>query len=168
MQQPIARHRYHVRRRFGRAQDADITDPYRKAKKPSGPALCPECGAVFQDGRWHWRDAPGQAESATCPACVRIRDNYPAGELRLSGSFVVEHRAELMAVAQHNEAEEKIDHPLNRIINIVDDGDAIVVTTTDIHLPRRIGQAMRRAYHGKLDIHYDPGADFIRVNWARD
>jgi hypothetical protein len=46
--------------------------------------------------------------------------------------------------------------------------DAIVVRTTDIHLPRRIGEALRHAYRGELDFHYDEEAYFIRVRWTRD
>jgi hypothetical protein len=33
-----------------------------------------------------------------------------------------------------------------------------VVTTTDIHLPRRVGHALEHAYKGKLDVHYSEGA----------
>ena len=37
------------------------------------------------------------------------------------------------------DAREKREHPLNRIMAIEREGDALVVKTTDIHLPRRIG-----------------------------
>lgn len=29
-----------------------------------------------------------------------------------------------------------------------------MITITDIHLSRRIGEAVRHAYHGKLELHY--------------
>ncbi|MDF2781538.1 MAG: ATPase, partial [Geminicoccaceae bacterium] len=32
---------------------------------------------------------------------------------------------------------------------------ALVVRTTDIHLPRRIGEALHHAYRGELDFHYE-------------
>ena len=41
-----------------------------------------------------------------------------------------------------------------------------IITTTDIHLPRRIGQALHSAYKGSLDVHYDEEGYFIRVHWS--
>lgn len=165
MQMPVATRRYQGRRRFGRAQNPDVQDPYGRSDKHSGPAVCPDCGAVLKEGRWQWLSPPPEADLLKCQACRRIQDDYPAGELRLIGPFPSRQRLELEALARHHEAEEKQDHPLNRIMNVVDEGDAIVITTTDIHLPRRIGQAVRRAYHGKLDVHYDPSAYFVRAIW---
>jgi hypothetical protein len=42
-----------------------------------------------------------------------------------------------------------------------------VIKTTDVHLPRRIGDAMHRAFHGNLELKYDEGNYFVRVNWER-
>jgi len=165
MQKHLSSRRYQLRRRFGRAQTPDIQDPYRHPGKHSGPAFCPDCGAVLEDGRWQWSSPPPEADSVRCQACHRIQDNYPAGELRLVGHFSSQQRLELEALARHQEAEEKQDHPLNRIMKILNEGDAIVITTTDIHLPRRIGQAVRRAYHGSLDVHRDDGGYFVRAIW---
>lgn len=44
----------------------------------------------------------------------------------------------------------------------------MVVTTTDVHLPRRIGEALHHAYAGDLDFHYDKDAYYVRVAWKRD
>jgi hypothetical protein len=41
----------------------------------------------------------------------------------------------------------------------------LVISTTDTHLPRRIGEALKHAYHGELQLHYDRNEDFVRVNW---
>lgn len=168
MKQPVAKKGYQVRRRFGRAQGTSIDDPYRQTKKPSEPAVCPDCGAVFHGGHWRWMDRPADAELVTCQACHRMRDKYPAGEVTLSGAFVQEHRDELLAVARHNEAAENKEHPLNRIMAIDEDGKAIVIRTTDIHLPRRIGEALHHAYQGKLDIDYEPGNYFVKIGWMRN
>ena len=51
---------------------------------------------------------------------------------------------------------------------IEEQGDAIVVRTTDIHLPRRIGEALQHAYHGELDFRYEEETYFLRVHWTRD
>ena len=46
-------------------------------------------------------------------------------------------------------------------------GTDIVVTTTDIHLPRRIGHALEAAWDGELTTHYDEAGYFARVRWER-
>ncbi len=43
----------------------------------------------------------------------------------------------------------------------------ITITTTDIHLPRRIGHALEDAWHGELKVHYDEAGHFTRVLWDR-
>jgi hypothetical protein len=53
-------------------------------------------------------------------------------------------------------------------MDIAEQDDAIVVQTTDIHLPRRIGEALNHAYRGELDFHYEEEAYSIRVKWTRD
>ena len=64
--------------------------------------------------------------------------------------------------------EQNAEHPLSRVMDIVESGDKTVVTTTDIHLPRRIGHALEHAFKGKLDVHYNEEEYFVRVQWRRD
>lgn len=156
------------RRRWGRAQLDVPQDPYKPIKKPHEPTVCPQCGAVYHDGRWHWSAQPAGASQELCQACHRINDHYPAGIVTLSGPLVAEHKAEMIRLARNQEEVEKREHPLNRIIDIEEAADKIVINTTDIHLPRRIGEAQKRAWHGKTDFSYDQDGYFVRVNWHRE
>lgn len=142
-------------------------DTYKATRKPQGTTACPQCGAVFQKGRWAWTAKPPKARAAVCPACQRIKDRYPAGELTVDGPFYAAHRAEVLAVARHAEAVEKAEHPLARIMGVQDQGEGIVVLTTDMHLARRIGEALRHAYQGELAIQYKDGQQFLRAKWTR-
>ena len=73
---------------------------------------------------------------------------------------------EIIRLARHQEDAEKREHPLNGIIGIEQEDKAIVITTTDIHLPRRIGAAVKRAIHGRLEADFDDAGYFMRVSWT--
>jgi hypothetical protein len=85
----------------------------------------------------------------------------------LRGDFAREHKDEMISLARHQEAAEKKEHPLNRIISIEDDARGIMINTTDIHLPRRIGEAVTRAFHGEIEDHFEKDGYFVRVTWTR-
>lgn len=146
-----------------------VHDPYKTRLKLPEPTVCPECGAVFHKGRWQWAEiTPMDAHEEMCQACHRTRDKYPAGTLTLTGGFVKEHKDEILHLARNQEELEKGEHPLHRIMDIEEEPGRIVVSTTDIHLPRRIGEALHKAYEGELDFRYEEEAYFLRVNWTRE
>jgi hypothetical protein len=43
-----------------------------------------------------------------------------------------------------------------------------MINTTDIHLPRRIGEAVRRAFHGEIEENFEDDGYFVRVTWMRE
>ena len=144
-------------------------DPYKARGKLQDPTVCARCMAVFSHGRWRWTKEPlPGAHWDVCPACQRIADNYPAGELTLSGTFLKEHGQEITRLACNTEKLESHEHPLQRIIAIDSRDGTIVITTTDVHLPRRIGHAIVDAYKGELDTHYNEAEYFVRITWRRD
>jgi len=155
-------------RRAGRAQDPPITDPYRHDKKLHEPTVCPQCGAVYLAGRWQWAARPAAAEEELCPACHRIKDRMPAGVVTLMGGFLVQHRGEILDIVHRQEEIEKAEHPFNRIMTIEEAGGQIVVNTTDIHLPRRIAEALKSAFDGEAHFTYDEDGYFLRADWRRD
>ena len=153
------------RRIAGRAQQDHIRDPYQQQRKLEEPTACRECGAVYHRGRWQWGPKPTGAHEDLCPACRRIRDRLPAGILTLHGEFALQHEQEITGLARNEEAAEKGEHPLNRVAGIERTDAGLVITTTDIHLPRRIGEALKRAYRGTLKTHFDETGYFFRGDW---
>jgi hypothetical protein len=146
-----------------------IHDPYRAGEKLREATRCPQCGVRYKNGRWTWPKTQTFAlKSRRCPACRRINDRYPAGEVVLSGLFLDGHRAEVLSRARNIEETERSEHPLHRIIAVEQRGPATVITTTDIHLPHRIGHALQNAWGGKLKTHYDLEGYFTRVQWERN
>ena len=143
-------------------------DPYL-ALRPSGAAVCPQCGVYYQDGNWTWKaQPPHAAQSVECPACRRIADNAPAGTVKLSGDFLHEHQEEILSLIKHTEAMEKADHALERLLNVHADDDGMEVTTTGMHLANRLGHALNAAYKGRSHYHYSDDETHVSIAWHRD
>jgi len=142
-------------------------DSYKPRRKSMSPRVCPGCKALFQDGRWHWAEAPSSTIEQTCPACQRIHDDFPAGYVTIQGAFLTTHRDEILHLVRNHEAHEKAEHPLQRIMKVADTAEGMLITTTDVHLARGIGEALHHACQGKLDYHYNAEQTLLRVQWER-
>jgi hypothetical protein len=153
--------------RHPEALDELIHDPYHEREKLSDPSVCSDCGAVYEQGRWQWLTPPAEARQVRCAACRRIREKLPAGYVSIEGEFAREHRDEVVNLARNLEACEKEEHPLQRIMAIEEQGDKLMITTTDIHLARYIGEALEKAYKGELDFQYDKEEYLLQVHWRR-
>ena len=144
----------------------NVHDSYKSKGKLSEPAGCMDCGAVFRDGHWQWMTMPEGARMTCCPACQRMRDHYPAGYVSLGGDFFAAHEQEIMQLVRHHEEQERAMRPMQRIMSVDATRDGSMITTTDIHLARGIGEALRRAYRGDLKFRYNPAQNLLRVNWV--
>jgi hypothetical protein len=157
------------RSRFGNPRlTEEVHDPYRAQAKTRGPRRCPDCGATCIGGRWRWVTLMPRPAALQCPACRRVHDRYPAGEIIIRGTFTMSHAEEILRLVQHVAKAESRDHPLHRLMDVRRSGDAVEITTTDVHLPRRIGHALEHAWHGKLATHYDEQGYYARVIWERN
>ncbi len=143
-------------------------DTYKEDKKWPEPTVCTQCNGVYLEGRWTWYEPPVKANKVVCPACQRIADNYPAGHLELKGSFFKKHQEEMLNLIRNEEEQEKGEHPLERIMDITEEDENTLITTTGIHIARRIGEALARAYQGDLSFTYGDGEKTIRVFWSRE
>jgi NMD protein affecting ribosome stability and mRNA decay len=103
-----------------------------------------------------------------CPACRRIKEELPASVVTLRGDLAREHKEEMIHLARHQEEAEKKEHPLNRIISIEEDAQGIIINPTDIHLPRGIGEAVKRAFNGAIEDRFEKDGYFVRVTWTRE
>lgn len=153
--------------RVDRMRVKESKDPYELTEKLPGGATCRECSAVVQEGRWVW-SGPARGDVLTvCPACRRTMDDYPAGYLMLEGPFFEENRKEIMNLVRNVGAAEKGEHPLERVMAVRRQGKATLITTTGIHLARRLGNSLKRSYQGDLQVQYEEGARQVRINWTR-
>lgn len=158
-----------VTARSSRLTHDRVADPYKRTAKPVQPAACPRCGAVFLKGRWQWATRmPARAAREVCQACLRTEDDYPAGIMTVRGTYARAHLPEILALARNAEKAENATRPMHRIMGIEERRDRVVIKTTDVHLPGRIGRALVRSFKGELGLKYDRGAYFVRADWTRE
>ena len=94
-------------------------DPYYSRVKLREATSCPQCGVRYRNGRW---TMPAMKVTAfkrqLCPACRRINDRYPAGELIVNGASLGKDKKEITSRIRNVEAAERAEHPLHRIMDI--------------------------------------------------
>jgi hypothetical protein len=87
--------------------------------------------------------------------------------LTLRGEFLALHEEEIMNLVHNHEKQERAMHPLKRIMAIEKMDDSRVITFTDAHLARGIGEMIHNAYGGELNYQYTKDDVVLRVNWSR-
>lgn len=146
------------------------SDPYLQRQKVTEPSTCPDCQASFHDGRWTWDPPIPDAASHRCPACERIRDQVPAGELTLSGAFLSLHAEEVMRLVNNTELRIRSEHPLERLMNTSGDPTTgeVVLRFTGIHATHGVGAALEKAFGGELTAPYPDAGSPMHASWRRD
>jgi NMD protein affecting ribosome stability and mRNA decay len=80
-------------------------------KAPKGPVMCRKCKAVYAKKRWFidGGEARKLAEASgtnkiLCPACQKIRDDYPEGIVTLKWTDLREREGEIRGLIANVEA----------------------------------------------------------------
>ena len=128
---------------------------------------CPLCGAAYRAGRWKWEAAPDDAIEEPCPACNRIRNDQPGGQVLLKGQFSEARCNDLLQLLKRTEEHEKAEHPLERTMSITPMDGSLLVATTGRHLARCIGEALYASYSGQVEYHYRESDGMVQVVWSR-
>jgi NMD protein affecting ribosome stability and mRNA decay len=147
-------------------------DPYAMLKAPKGPAICRKCLAIYADKRWHFDkvQAPKLAVSPrtkklVCPACQKIKDDYPEGIVTLTWSDLREHEPEIRGLIANVETRAASVNLLDRVMKIVRRKNDLEIQTTSDRLAQRIGRALVRSYKGKAAYHWAHRDMMVRVIW---
>ncbi len=147
-------------------------DPYAMIKAPKGPAICRKCLAIFADKRWHFDEvqaaklaASPRTQKLVCPACQKIKDDYPEGVVTLTWSHLQDHEAEIRGLIANVEARAVAVNPLDRVMKIAKRKKDLEVQTTNDRLAQRLGRALVRAYKGKAEYKWAHRDMMVRVTW---
>jgi len=150
------------------------TDPYLPRGGPGEPIVCRGCHAVCTRKRWRIDEVAyakllraRTARQVLCPACQKIRDGYPSGQVTLTGQFLAEHRDEILRLIANEEKRAREKNSLERIMSLSEENGQLVLTTTDEKLAQRIGRELRKACGGIVTYGWSHNNKFVRVRWER-
>ncbi len=143
-------------------------DPYIPKIGPKDMAICKRCGAIYHNKRWSFRKRTERpTKEVLCPACQKIRDGFAGGFVTIQGEFIKDHKEEILNLVRNKEERSMYYNPLNRIIEIKQKDDTIEITTTTEKLAQRIGQMLRKAFHGRVEYKWSSDVKMARVIWTR-
>lgn len=161
-----------IPRSMNRRKSMDTTqDPYIQKFSNAESAICRGCHATYQNKRWSiGYDAKNGSKGAKiilCPACRKIKDDFPGGIVKLRGAFLQEHETEIMNMIRNEEHRAMGFNPLERIIQVLKTREGIEVKTTNEKLAQRITRRLERAYQGKTAYKWSNGTKLLRTEWMR-
>jgi hypothetical protein len=149
---------------------------HRGARTPAGPDVCETCGAVFVNRHWvvagtlraRAMTRTASIVRTTCDACRMVADGTHRGELRITGPFYVEHRAEVEHLLKNEVARGLAGNPLARIVRWIPGGpNELTVTTTTENLVQRLGRSLKKSFQGTVHYEFSHENKFAHVRWTR-
>jgi hypothetical protein len=144
--------------------------PYQRAEKYPSNTRCPGCNLFFDAGVWKHGATARRKEQPEklCPACLQIRGGRVGGIVQFRGAFTRPHRQELLNRIRNVEKLAREERPLERIVEVKEDKDGIVVSATTEHLVARIGKSIQRDFGGVLNLRYALEDKFVLAYWQRE
>jgi NMD protein affecting ribosome stability and mRNA decay len=149
-------------------------DPYLPKGGSHDMAECKHCQSIYHNKRWYRKegfDTHKMSLSSTrmviCPACQKIKDNFPGGIVTLTGDFLQEHKKDILNLIRNEEERARDVNPLERIIKINNDSKKTEISTTNEKLAQRIGRKIKKAFSGEVEYKWSQGTKLLRVVWSR-
>ncbi len=151
-----------------------VSDPYMPRGGRHEISICKECHAVYRGKKWFINEELYKtnvknktANMVVCPACLKIRDNFPGGVVTLKGGFPKSHEDEILNLVRNEGDRSLRDNPLERIMSINKIKGTLEIQTTNEKLAQKIGKAVYKAYSGELEYKWSEQNKFVRVCWNR-
>lgn len=138
-----------------------------------GIAFCPECKSIYYQKSWH-HPLPFQervrGKSILCPACQMIENKQFEGQLTIS-DFPPTLEGDLTKLIKNFCQRAYERDPLDRLIEIKNISDNLIVTTTENQLAVKLAKKIKEVFKKvKIKISHSPepsDAIYIKVNFAK-
>jgi len=146
-----------------------------KEESEAGPGrkefvFCSGCGIVYYHKFWHhaledWKHLSGRKriKFVLCPACLMIKDKKFEGELAVSGIGSRKLKEEIRNVLTNSGELAFRRDPLDRIIEIKEGKNQLVVRTTENQMAARLGKKIKLTFGGKMTVSHSREEDVMRI-----
>jgi hypothetical protein len=157
-----------------RDQIQDFNNQYIPEFHYPDDTVCSRCQAVYRHQHWNRDDRRAEtllqsgAETVVCPGCKIIEERNPRGIITLSGDYWPQHRQDILNLVRNEEERGIHTNPLERIIDIREEGGNLIIETTNEKLAQKIARSIDKAHSGTLDYHWPDGNHLLRVYWERN
>ena len=152
----------------------DTDDPYIPDEHRPENTVCSSCGAVYQNQHWTIDEkkraalvAAGSPHQVVCPGCKRVAERNPQGIVTLHGDYWPQRREEILNAVRNEEARGLSVNPLERVMDIREEGDRLIIETTTEKLAQRIGRHIEKAHSGKIEYKWSDTNHLVRIEWER-
>lgn len=159
---------------LARDQIHDFDDPDRPDLGYPEDTVCSRCHAVYRNKHWTRDDRRAEtllqagANQVVCAGCSIVEQRNPRGIVTLSGDYWPQHREEIFNLIRNEEARGIETNPIERIIDIREEGDRLIVETTNEKLAQKIARSINKAHSGTLVYHWPDTNRLVRVEWERN
>lgn len=152
----------------------DFDDPYIPDEHREEGTVCTQCGAVYVNQHWTLDEKQralliggAVTRKVVCPGCKKIAERNPHGIVTLSGDYWPQHREEILNLIRNEESRAMGTNPLERIMDIREEGGELIIETTNEKLAQRLGRHIDKAHKGEIDYRWSNDNHLVRVYWKR-
>jgi ribosome-associated translation inhibitor RaiA len=145
----------------------------RRTGRPSEPAVCERCGAVYAAKTWRAGDRTLRTPLSgvrwtVCPACRQVAEGEYFGRVLIRGAYAESHEEAIGARVRGVAARAAYTQPERRIVSMDRTEDGLEVLTTSQKLAHRIARSLMKGFGGQTEYHWtEPHGQLFAV-WERD
>ncbi|MBX7223648.1 MAG: ATPase [Blastocatellia bacterium] len=151
---------------------------HREPKSLPDHTRCETCGSVYSGRHWAAPALPERVEFqlnpnsfhlTLCPACQQQKEGIAGGFVHLEGTFLEQHREEIVRLLQKEAKRAYRQNRLARILEWKDESNGkVFLSTTTEHLAQRLGHALEKAFKGQVRYDFSLENKLAHVWWTRD
>lgn len=145
----------------------------RRTGRPSEPAVCERCGAVYAAKTWRAGDRTLRTPLAgvrwtVCPACRQVAEGEYFGRVLIRGPYAELHQEAIGARVRGVAVRAAYTQPERRIVSMDRTEEGLEVLTTSQKLAHRIARSLMKGFGGQTEYHWtEPHGQLFAV-WERD
>ena len=163
-----------MKEKTGHIRDAITNEnaDFLSGKKYKNYTTCKKCHIIFIDGKWHYNETLYNEaikkkliqKEIVCPSCKQIESNRPNGYLYIAKEHLKGKYDDIKNMVKNIETGElKHFNPLDRLVEIKEENDQFVFTSTTPRFSDIIAKKIGKVLHKKPEFHWSEDNKFVKI-----